>query len=49
MMVVMVVKTKYPIVLVHGIALKDTKFLKSFGEIDRILKIQGYKVYKANI
>ena len=45
----MVVKTKYPIVLVHGIALKDTKFLKSFGEIDRILKIQGYTVYKANI
>ena len=42
-------KTKYPIVLVHGIALKDFKFLKSFGEIDRILKIQGYIVYKANI
>ena len=42
-------KTKYPIILVHGIALKDFKFLKSFGEIDRILKIQGYIVYKANI
>lgn len=42
-------KTKYPIVLVHGIALKDLKFIKSFGEIDRILRIQGYTVYKANI
>ena len=40
-------KTKYPIILVHGIALKEFKFLKSFGEIDRILKIQGYTVYKA--
>lgn len=42
-------KTKYPIILVHGIALKDFKFLKSFGEIDRILRIQGYTVYKAKI
>lgn len=42
-------KSKYPIVLVHGIALKDWKFVKSFGEIDRILKIQGHTVYKAKI
>ena len=42
-------KTKYPIVLVHGVALKDLKFIKSFGEIDRILRIQGHTVYKANI
>ena len=42
-------KTKYPIILVHGIALKDFKFVKSFGEIDRILRIQGHVVYKANI
>ena len=42
-------KTKYPIVLVHGIALKDFRFLRSFGQIDRILRIQGYKVYKAQI
>jgi triacylglycerol lipase len=48
-LVVINVKTKYPIVLVHGVALKDLKFIKSFGEIDRILKIQGYSVYKANI
>jgi triacylglycerol lipase len=41
-------KTKYPIILVHGIAIKDLKLIKSFGEIDRILKIQGHIVYKAN-
>ncbi len=40
-------KTKYPILLVHGIALKDIKFFKSFGEIDRILKIQGHHVYRS--
>lgn len=42
-------QTKYPIVLVHGMALKDWHFIKSFGEIDRILRIQGYHVYKAKI
>ena len=42
-------KTKYPIVLVHGIVIKDFLFIKSFGEIDRILRIQGHTVYKANI
>lgn len=42
-------KTKYPIVLVHGIVLKDFLFIKSFGEIDRILRIQGHTVYKANV
>ena len=41
--------TKYPIILVHGVALKDLFFLKSFGEIDRILKIKGFKVYKSNV
>lgn len=38
-------KTKYPILLVHGLAIKDVKFLRSFGKIDRILRIQGYRVY----
>ena len=42
-------QTKYPIVLVHGIILKDFLFVKSFGKIDKILKKQGFKVYKANI
>ena len=42
-------KTKYPIVLVHGLALKDTFFMKSWGKIDRLLRIQGYDVYKCNV
>ena len=41
--------TKYPIILVHGIIIKDIKFIKSFGNIDRILKIQGHHVYKSNV
>ncbi|MBR3109349.1 MAG: hypothetical protein IKH30_19515 [Clostridia bacterium] len=42
-------KTRYPIVLVHGLAMKDTFFMKSFGRIDRILRIQGYTVFKSKI
>ncbi len=42
-------KTKYPIVLVHGFAMKDTFFMKSFGRIDRILRIQGHTVYKSGV
>lgn len=41
--------TKYPIVLVHGIAIKDFLFVKSFGRIDYNLKKSGYKVYKSNV
>ena len=41
--------TKYPILLVHGIAIKDIWFIKSFGEIDRILRIEGFKVYKSKV
>ncbi len=41
--------TRYPILLVHGLAMKDTFFMKSFGRIDRILRIQGYTVYKSGI
>ena len=41
--------TKYPIILVHGIAIKDFLFIKSFGKIDSILKKEGYKVYKSRI
>ncbi len=37
--------TKYPIVLVHGIVLKDSLFLKAFGRIEQILKEAGYRVY----
>ena len=42
-------KTKYPILLVHGLGMKDTFFMKSFGRIDRILRIQGYTVFKSNV
>ena len=42
-------KTRYPIVLVHGLGMKDTFFMKSWGWIDRILRIQGYTVYKSNV
>ncbi len=29
--------------------MKDTFFMKSFGRIDRILRIQGYTVYKSDV
>ena len=42
-------KTRYPIVLVHGLGMKDTFFMKSWGWIDRILRVQGYTAYKSNV
>ena len=42
-------KTRFPIVLVHGLGMKDTFFMKSWGWIDRILRVQGYTVYKSNV
>lgn len=42
-------KTKYPIILVHGVALKDIGFLKSFGRIDSILKQEGFDVFKSKV
>lgn len=39
--------TKYPIVLAHGIMLKELKTIKAFGRIEKILKAQGYAVYTA--
>ncbi|MBQ7344056.1 MAG: hypothetical protein IJW53_04750 [Clostridia bacterium] len=39
--------TKYPIILVHGIALKETKFIRAFGKIEYTLKEAGYDVYTA--
>ena len=42
-------ETKYPIILVHGIVLKDILFIKSFGRIDKRLKEKGYHVYKSKI
>ena len=41
--------TKYPIILVHGLALRDTKFIKAFGKIESKLSEAGYQVCTANI
>lgn len=40
--------TKYPIVLVHGIALREMKLLRAFGRIEKTLKDAGYDVYTAD-
>ncbi len=37
--------TKYPILLVHGIMLKDFGKFKAFGKIEKTLREQGYTVY----
>ena len=41
------IHTKYPIVLVHGIALKDIAFFKAFGRIEKVLRSNGCKVFTA--
>ncbi len=41
--------TKYPILLVHGIMLKDIAFIKAFGKIEKILRAEGYDVYTSQI
>lgn len=41
-------RCKYPIILTHGIVLKDIKFFKAFGRIEKILFQQGHKVYTAS-
>ena len=40
--------TKYPIVLAHGIMLRDIKFFKAFGRIEKVLLSDGHTVYTAN-
>ena len=42
-------KTKYPLVFVHGIAIKDIWFIKAFGRIDKHLTNEGYKIYKSKV
>ena len=37
-------KTKYPIILVHGIVIKDWKFIKCFGNIKKTLNQVGFDV-----
>ena len=39
--------TKYPIILVHGIALREMKIIRAFGKIEYTLKEAGYDVYTA--
>lgn len=39
---------KYPVVLVHGIAIKEKKYLRAFGWIAEKMREEGYEVYIAN-
>ena len=41
-------QTKYPIVLAHGVAVRQWRFLKAFGRVEKILRDAGYEVYTAN-
>ena len=41
--------TRYPIILVHGLAVRDCIFMKPFGQIERILKIEGFNVSRSKI
>ncbi len=41
--------TKYPIVLVHGIVMKDILFFRAFGRIEKVLKEEGNTVYVSKI
>ncbi len=41
--------TKYPIILVHGIALKDVWFIRAFGRIADVLQADGNTVYSSKI
>lgn len=39
--------TRYPVILVHGILIKDFHIFKSFGKIEESLKKNGYSVSTA--
>ncbi len=41
--------TRYPILLVHGVMLKDILFMKSFGNIRSVLTRAGYTVFTSNV
>ncbi len=41
--------TRYPIILVHGIVLKDFVFFRAFGRIEKILRESGQTVYTSRI
>lgn len=38
---------QYPILLAHGIVLKDVKFFRAFGSIEKLLRDNGYATYTA--
>lgn len=40
--------TKYPIILVHGVALKEKRYFRAFGRIKDELTMRGYEVYIAD-
>ena len=40
---------RYPIILVHGIILKQMRMLNAFGQIGEELKKDGHTVYIADI
>lgn len=40
--------TKYPVVLVHGMVVKDFKYFRTFGRIRKILKKNNVKTYVTN-
>ena len=41
--------TKYPIILVHGLCLRESRAFHAFGKIEKNLKTAGYRVYTAEI
>ncbi len=41
--------TKYPIILVHGIVLKDFHAFRAFGKIEKILRDNGHTVFTSQI
>ncbi len=41
--------TRYPIILVHGIVLKDFLFFRAFGRISDVLRADGNTVYSSRI
>ena len=40
---------RYPIILVHGIAIKQSKVIKAFGKIEQVLDDAGHDVYVADV
>ena len=42
-------QTAYPIILVHGLAVRDCIFMKPFGQIERKLKEEGFVVSRSKV